>query len=67
MTLCIGQQHPVTVYSTAFWVCVVLVLSVITISLIEFYFIMTFIMIVLTIIGVFMAMHYLFNYTLGFL
>ena len=32
MTLYIGQQHPITVYRTGFWVCVVLVLSVIRCS-----------------------------------
>ena len=32
-TLFIGQQHPITVYRTGFWVCVVLVLSVICVSL----------------------------------
>ena len=39
----------------------------VTISLIEFYFIMIFIMIVVTIIGIFMAINYFLNYTLGFL
>ena len=29
VTLYIGQQHPITVYMTGFWVCVVLVLIVI--------------------------------------
>ena len=39
----------------------------VTISLIEFYFIMIFIMIVVTIIGILMAINYFLNYTLGFL
>ena len=37
------------------------------ISLIYFYFIMIFIMINVTIIGIFMSIHYFLNYTLGFL
>ena len=32
MTLCIGQLQPITVYRTGFWVCPVLVLSVIVCS-----------------------------------
>ena len=32
VTLYIGQQHPITVYRTGFWVCVVLVLSVLRCS-----------------------------------
>ena len=32
MTLCIGQHHPITIYRTVFWLCVVLVLSVIRCS-----------------------------------
>ena len=32
MTLYIGQQHPITLYRTVFWVYVVLVLSVIRCS-----------------------------------
>ena len=39
----------------------------VTISLIEFYFIMIFIMIVVTIIGIFLAINYFLNYTVGFL
>ena len=39
----------------------------VTISLIAFYFIMIFIMIVVTIIGDFMVSDYFLNYTLGFL
>ena len=43
-TLFIGQQHPITVYRTGFWVCVVLVLSVICVPLanplMKLYFIM---------------------------
>ena len=43
-TLFISQQHPITVYRTGFWVCVVLVLSVICDSLanplMKLYFIM---------------------------
>ena len=39
---------------------------VVTISLIEFYFIMIFIMVVVTIIGIFMAIHYILDYTLGY-
>ena len=42
--LFIGQQHPITVYRTGFWVCVVLVLSVICVPLanllMKLYFIM---------------------------
>ena len=38
-----------------------------TISLIEIYFIMIFIVIVVTIIGIFMVINYLLIYTLGFL
>ena len=71
MTLYIGQQHPIIVYRTVLWLCVGLVLSVIsapfTISLIEFYFVMIFIMIVVNIIRIFMAINYFLNYTLGFL
>ena len=65
----IGQQHPITVYRTGFWVCVVLVLigAPVTISLIEFYFIMIFMMIVVTIIGIVMPINYFLNYILGFL
>ena len=37
------------------------------ISLIEFYFIMIGIMIAVTITGIYMAVHYFLNYTLGFL
>ena len=37
VTLCIGQLHPITVYMTVFWVCVVLVLSGIMCSLIRWY------------------------------
>ena len=63
-------QHPITVYRTVlgcalFW-CWVLLGTPVTISLIEFYFIMTFIIIVVTIIGIFMAINYFLNYTLGF-
>ena len=39
----------------------------VTISLIEFYLIMIFIMIVVTIIGIFIAINYLLIYSLGFL
>ena len=43
-TLFIGQQHPITVYRTGFWVCVVLVLSVVCVllanPLMKLYFIM---------------------------
>ena len=43
-TLFIGQQHPITVYRTGSWVCVVLVLSVICVPLanplLKLYFIM---------------------------
>ena len=43
-TLFIGQQHPITVYRTGFWVCVVLVFSVICVPLanplMKLYFIM---------------------------
>ena len=43
-TLFIGQQHPITVYRTGSWVCVVLVLSVICVPLanplMKLYFIM---------------------------
>ena len=37
MTLCIGQLHPITIYKTNFWVCVVLVLSVIVYSFTIFF------------------------------
>ena len=52
MTVCIGQLHHITVYRAGFWVCVVLVLGVISLcvpfanSLIEFCFIMIFVTIV---------------------
>ena len=49
-----------------FW-CWVSLGAPVTISLIEFYFIMIFIMIIVTITGIFMAIHYFLNYTLGFL
>ena len=56
---------------TGFWMYVVLVLNVIRYSchyfLDEFYFIKIFIMIVVTITGLFMAINYLLIYTLGFL
>ena len=68
MALYFGQQHPGTVYRTGVWVCVVLVLSVISCSCCYFLdFIMIFIMIVVTIIGIFMAINYFLNYTLGLL
>ena len=57
-TLYIGQQLPITVYKTGFWVCVVLVLIVIKCSchylLDRILFRHDFIMIVVTIIGIFM-------------
>ena len=34
-TLFIGQQHPITVYGTGFWVCVVLVFSVICVPFVD--------------------------------
>ena len=49
-----------------FW-CWVSLGALVTISLIEFYFSMIFIMIVLTITGMFMAINYFLNDTLGFL
>ena len=68
--LYIGQQYPITVYRTVFgcalfW-CWVSLGPPVTISLIELYFIMIFIMKVVTIVGVFMAIDYFLNYTLGF-
>ena len=42
MTLCIGQQHPITVYRTVLWVCAVLVLSVIRRSYYYFFDIILF-------------------------
>ena len=39
----------------------------VTIPLIEFYFIMIFIIMVVTIFGIFMSIDYFLNYTLGFL
>ena len=71
VTLCIGQQHSITVYRTGLgcallWVWVSLGAPA-TIPLIELYFIMIFIMIVVTIIGIFMAINYLLIYTSGFL
>ena len=71
VTLYIDQQHPITVYRTVFWVCVVLVSSVIRCSC--YYFLdrillhHDFIMIIETIIGIFMFIHYFLNYTLSFL
>ena len=63
-TLCNGQLHLITVYRTGFRVCVVLVLNAImcsfTNSLIEFYFIM----VTVTIIGIFIAIILILNYTL---
>ena len=56
---------------TGFWVYVVLVLNIIRYSCHYFldiiYFIMIFIMIVVTVTGIFMAINYLLIYTLGFL
>ena len=49
-----------------FW-CWVSLGAPVTISLIELYFNMIFIMTIVTIIGVFMAINYFSNYTLGFL
>ena len=49
-----------------FW-CWVSLGAPFTISLIEFYFIMIFIMIAVTIVGIFMAINYFLDYTLGFL
>ena len=49
-----------------FW-CWVSLGAHVTISLIEFYFIMIFIIIVVTIVEIFMAINYFLNYTLGFL
>ena len=71
VTFYIGQQHPITVCRTVFgyalfWRWVSLGAPV-TISLIEFYFIMTFIMTVVAIIVIFTTIHYFLNYTLGFL
>ena len=47
-TLFIGYQHPITVYRTGFWVCVVLVLNVIWVNLanplMKLYFIMSIIL-----------------------
>ena len=68
MALCIGQLHPITVYRTVVRVCAVLVLRIIIcapfiISLIEFYIIMMFIMKVVIIIGIFMAILFISNYT----
>ena len=67
MTLCFGQQHPITVYRTVFWGALfwswVSQCAPFTISLIEFYFIMIFIMILVTIIGIFMTILYFLNYT----
>ena len=66
--------HYCIAYRTVFWVCVVLVSNVIRCSCHNFLdfpgfprFIMIFIMIVVTIIGIFMAIDYLLTYTLGFL
>ena len=36
MTLCTGQLHPITVYRTSIWVCIVLVLSVTMCSFYQF-------------------------------
>ena len=51
-TLFIGQQHPITVYRTGFWVCVVLVLSVICVPLanplMKLYFIMIIILCIIS-------------------
>ena len=72
VALYIGQLHPITVYRTGFWVCVVLVLSVIRCSFYNF---------LDRIIfhhdfhhdsydyhwEIYMAIHYFLNYTLGFL
>ena len=49
---------PITVYRTVFWVCLVLVLIPFTKSLIEFYFII----IVVSIIGVFITILFILNY-----
>ena len=54
------------VFGCALFWCWVSLGAPVTISLIEFYFIMIFIIIVVTIIGIFMAIHYFLNYTLGF-
>ena len=45
-TLFIGQQHPITVYRTGFWVCVVLVFSVICVPLANPLIKLSFIMII---------------------
>ena len=71
MTLYIGQQRPFTVYSTGFWVCVVLVLSVIMCSC--HYFLDRILLHDDCHHGCcdyhwdFMAINYFLNYTLGFL
>ena len=58
----IGQQHPITVYRIVFCVCVFMVwvsLSApVTISLIGFYHIKIFTLIIVTIIGIFMTINY---------
>ena len=66
MTLYIGHQHPVTVYKIVIWVCVFLVLSGIRCSCYYFLLELIFIMIVVTIVGIFKDIHYFLNYTLGF-
>ena len=67
MTLCIGQLHSITVYSTILWCalfwCWVLLCVYVTNSFIECYFVVM----VATIIGIFMAVLFILNYTLGFL
>ena len=67
--LCIGHLHPFKIYRTGFWVCVVLVLSVIMCSFYYFLDKILFhhIMIIVTIIGIFMAITYFLATRLGFL
>ena len=71
MTLYIGQQHPITVYRTGVWVCVVLVLNVIRCSchyfLDRILFQHDFHHDSCDYHWDFMAINYFLNYTLGFL
>ena len=64
-TLFIGQQHPITVYRTGSWVCVVLVLSVICVPLanplMKLYFIMIIILLCIISYGTTFSHSFLFG------
>ena len=57
------QLHPIIVYKTGFWVCAVLVLSAIMCPFINSLIECNFIVMVAIIIGMFMAILFILNYT----